>query len=249
MKKNMKILLIDHHALFRDGLRQILQQLPVGVDEILEAGNFLDGCKLAEQHPNLSLVLLELKSPGCDGVMSVKLFHQRYPHISLVVVSSEEDYLVINKALSYGANGFVCKRSTVPILFNTLNLVFSGNIYVPPQFLPKSGMVPKNRNDHFCNHRSNFNEHSLTARQMNVLGYLAAGLSNKEIAKAINLSEGTVKTHIAMIYQILRINNRIEAMQIAKRLGLANAPDDSASHSTGLPKNESSDRLSCRTQT
>lgn len=242
----MNILLIDHQILFREGLHQILRQLLGGVDEILEAENFPDGLKLAEQHPNLNLALLELKSPGCDGVMSVKLFHRRYPHIPLVVVSSEENYLVINKALSYGANGFVSKTSTVPILLNTLNLVLSGNIYVPPQFLPKSGMVLKNRNDHICNHRSNSNEHDLTARQMNILGYLAAGLSNKEIAKATNLCEGTVKTHIAMIYQVLRVNNRIAAMRIAKRLGLADVSDDSASHSTGLPERPSSGWLSRR---
>ena len=218
----MKILLIDHHALFREGLRQILQQLPDGVGEILEAGNFTDGLNLAGQHPDLDLALLELKSPGCDGAISIKFFRQCYPHIPVVVVSSEEGYLATNKALRNGASGFVSKRSTVPTLLDTLNLVLSGNIYVPPQFLRKSGMA--NRNSLDGAQGQNAGEHGLTARQVAVLKYLATRLSNKEIAERINLAEGTAKAHIAAIYRILRVNNRIEAMRVAKQLGLSGAP-------------------------
>lgn len=220
----MKILLIDHHALFREGLRQILQQLPGGVGKILEAGNFTDGLNLAGQHPDLDLALLELKSPGCDGAISIKFFRQRYPHIPVVVVSSEESYLSTNKALRNGASGFVSKRSTVPTLLGTLNLVLSGNVYVPPQFLQKSGMAARNNLDKIKG--QNADKHGLTARQIEVLEYLAAGLSNKGIAKKINLAEGTTKAHIATIYRILRVNNRIEAMRVAKQLGMSNMPRD-----------------------
>lgn len=233
----MKILLIDHHALFREGLRQILQQLPGGVGEILEAGNFTDGLNLAGRHPDLDLALIELKSPGCDGEISIKFFRQCYPHIPVVVVSGEEGYLATNKALSNGASGFVSKRSTVPALLDTLNLVLSDNVYVPPQFLQKSGMSAWNKNNLNGIRGPNANEHGLTARQIVVLKYLTAGLSNKGIAEKINLAEGTTKAHIAAIYRILRVNNRIEAMRVAKQLGLTNAPDDSATRSTGLPKN------------
>lgn len=218
----MKILLIDHHALFREGLRQILQQLPGGVGEILEADNFTDGLNLAGRHPDLDLALIELKSPGCDGAISIKFFRQCYPHIPVVVVSSDEGYLATNKALSNGASGFVSKKSTVPTLLDTLNLVLSGNIYVPPQFLRKSGMA--NRNNLDGAQGRNAGKHGLTARQIEVLEYLAAGLSNKGIAEKINLAEGTTKAHIAAIYQILRVNNRIEAMRVAKQLGLGDIP-------------------------
>jgi len=234
----MKILLIDHHVLFREGLCQILQQVPGGVVEIIEAGNFTDGLNLAGQHPDLDLTLLELNSPGCDGAISIKFFRQCYPHIPVVVVSSEDGHLATNKALSNGASGFVSKKSTVSVLLDTLNLVLSGNVYVPPQFLQKSGMATWNKNNLNGAGSQNAGKHGLTARQIEVLGYLAAGISNKEIAEKINLAEGTTKAHIAAIYRILRVNNRIEAMRVAKQLGLTDAHDDSATCSTGLPKND-----------
>lgn len=215
----MKILLIDNHTLFREGLRCVLQQLPGGVDEILEAGNFPDGLTLAGQHPGLDLALLELKTPGSGGAISVKIFRQRYPRIPVVVVTGEEDCSVMNKVLSYGAGGFVCKSSSVAILMSTLNLVLSGNIHVPLRFLPQHGMAAEKKNDGNDGRLWNANECSLTARQMQVLRYLIAGLSNKEIAGTINLAEGTVKAHVAMIYQVLRVNNRMEAMRVARQFG------------------------------
>ncbi|HEU0283300.1 MAG TPA: response regulator transcription factor, partial [Gallionella sp.] len=169
----MKILLIDNHALFREGLRHILQQLPGGVDEILEAGNFPDGLKLAGQNPGLDLVLLELKSPGSEGAISVKFFRLRYPHIPLVVVSSEEDCRVIVKALSCGASGFVCKSSTGSMLLGALSLALSGSVYVPAQVLQQPSTPAGNKGDRSDNRRSNANEYGLTARQMDILRYLA----------------------------------------------------------------------------
>lgn len=231
-------MLIDNHALFREGLRYVLQQLPGGVDEILEAGSFYDGLKLAGQHPGLDLALLELKSPGSGGVISVKLFRQRYPHIPVVVVSSEEDCHVINKVLSYGASGFVSKSSTGSILLSALNFVLSGSIYVPPQPWWPPGMADGNKNNHNDDRRSNANECGLTARQRDVLRYLAAGFSNKEIAATTDLAEGTVKAHVAAVYQILRINNRMEAMRVAKQFGLVSMPGGTATHATCLSKND-----------
>lgn len=215
----MKILLIDNHALFREGLRCVLQQLPGGVDEILEAGSFPDGLTLAGQHPGLDLALLELRSPGSGGAISVRLFRQRYPHIPLVVVSGEEDGHVINSVLSYGASGFVCKSSTGATLLSALSLALSGSIYVPAQFLRRPGVAAGNKSSRDDNRRSN-NEYGLTARQMDILKYLMAGFSNKEIAKVTDLAEGTVKAHVAAVCQTLHVKSRMEAIRVAKQLGL-----------------------------
>lgn len=228
----MKILLIDNHTLFREGLRCVLQQLPGGIDEILEAGSFSEGLHLAGQHSDLDLALLELKTPGNGGEIAVKIFCQRYPHIPVVLLlSGEEDHLVINKALSYGASGFVSKSATVHMLLDTLSLALSDSIYFP---LRQRGMSAKNMKER--KRSSNANEYSLTARQMHVLKYLIAGLSNKEIAEATNLTEGTVKAHVARVFQVLCVNNRIEAMQVARRLGLGDMPDGTAAHLDKLAK-------------
>lgn len=207
----MKILLVDDHALFRDGMRYVLEQLPEAV-EIMEAGNLHDGMKLAELHPELDMALLDLNMPGSEGPNSIRDFHHSYPHIPVVVVSGEEDSGIISKVINNGAMGFVCKNASAPVILNALNLVLSGGIYIPPQILQYSAADK--------NETGRTNEYNLTDRQMQVLGHLAAGLSNKEIAEATNLAEGTVKVHLAAVYQNLHVSNRIEAVRMAEKIGL-----------------------------
>lgn len=223
----MKIMLVDDHALFREGLRYVLRQLPEEV-EVLEAGNFHDGLRLAEQYPELDLALLDLNMPGSEGPVSIKFFHQRYPHIPIVVVSGEDNRGIMEKVMNYGAMGFVCKNSTAPVMLSALNLVLSGGVYIPPQILQQHvAEEPKPREmERPDRRRLNTNEYGLTARQMEVLKHLASGMSNKEIAQAVELAEGTVKIHVAAIYQLLRVNSRMEAVRAAEQLGLIGAAHD-----------------------
>jgi DNA-binding NarL/FixJ family response regulator len=215
----MKILLVDDHALFRDGMRYVLQQLPEEV-EILEAGNFPDGLKLAMQHPELDLALLDLNMPGSDGPVSIRFFHQRYPHIPVVVVSGEEGRSYMEKVMNYGAMGFVCKSSTAAVMLGALNLVLSGGVYIPLEMLRQHSVITEKEPEAVDRRSLRTNEYGLTSRQMEVLMHLAAGLSNKEIAEAIHLAEGTVKIHVAGVYQTLRVSNRMEAVRAAGKLGL-----------------------------
>lgn len=219
----MKILLVDDHALFRDGMRYVLQQLPEEV-EILEAGNFHDGLKLAMQHPELDLALLDLNMPGSEGPISIRFFHQRYPHIPVVVVSGEEGRDYMEKVMNYGAMGFISKSSTAAVMLSALNLVLSGGVYIPPQLLRQYGEMAGKEPDVTDRRSLHTNEYGLTQRQMEVLTHLAAGLSNKEIAGAIHLAEGTVKIHVAAVYQTLRVGNRMEAVRMAEKLGLVGVP-------------------------
>ena len=219
----MKILLVDDHALFRDGMRYVLQQLPEAV-EILEAGNFPDGLKLATQHPELDLALLDLNMPGSEGPISIRFFHQRYPHIPVVVISGEEGRGYMEKVMNYGAMGFVCKSSGAAVMLGALNLVLSGGVYIPPQLLRQYGEITGKEPDITDRRSLHTNEYGLTQRQMQVLTHLAAGLSNKEIAEAIHLAEGTIKIHVAAVYQTLRVNNRMEAVRMAEKLGLVGTP-------------------------
>ena len=216
----MKILLIDGHVLFREGLHHLLRQLSDGAVEILEAMSFPEGLMLAKQHSDLSLALLELKSPGCDGALSVKRFRKLYAHFPLVVLSSEEDSCVIKEVLNYGADGFVCKSSGGSTLLSALSSVLAGSVYVPKQLLHPTATVSASENNGSKDHNSNNKDYGLTSRQMEVLRCLSAGLSNKEIASAIHLAEGTVKVHVAGLYQTLRVKNRMEATRVAKQIGL-----------------------------
>jgi len=218
----MKILLVDDHSLFREGMRYVLQQLP-DVGEIFEAGNYPDGLKQAELHPELDLALMDLNMPGSEGAISIKFFHQRFPHIPVVVVSGEDGRDKMEKVMNYGAMGFVCKSATAPVMLSALNLVLAGGVYVPPQMLEQQGVLESSSPERMDKRSLNTNEYGLTPRQMQVLGHLAEGLSNKQIARAVDLAEGTVKIHVAAVYQVLRVNSRMEAVRVAEQLGLIGA--------------------------
>ncbi len=217
----MKILIVDDHALFRDGMRYVLQQLADNC-EIMEASNFHEGLRLAELHPELDLALLDLNMPGSEGAISIKFFHQRYPHIPVVVVSGEEARATMEKVINAGAMGFVCKSSNAATMLGALQLVLSGGVFVPPQILLQPSLLPDFASEEERKDRRslNTNEYGLTQRQMEVLKHLASGMSNKEIAGTIQLAEGTVKIHVAAVYQMLRVKNRMEAVQVAQQLGL-----------------------------
>lgn len=226
----MKILMVDDHALFRDGMRYVLQQLPEEV-EIMEAGNFLDGLRLAMQHPELDLALLDLNMPGSEGPVSIRYFHQHYPHIPVVVVSGEEGRGYMEKVMNYGAMGFISKSSTAAVMLGALNLVMSGGIYIPEEMLRQHSEIGDNliadneyERESADRRRLDTNEYGLTRRQMEVLRHIAAGLSNRQIAEKVHLAEGTVKIHVAAVYQTLRVGNRMEAVRVAENLGLLDTP-------------------------
>lgn len=215
----MKILLADDHALFRDGLRYVLQQLADRV-EILEAADFQIAMQIAGKHPELDMTLLDLRMPGSTGPKSVAYFHRHFPHIPIVVVSAEEDGATIEKVMHSGATGFVCKSAGAQTMLGALNLVLAGGVYVPPEVLRHAPVEMEYEEKR--NHQA-VTRYGLTPRQMEVLRHLCAGMSNKEIASTINLAEGTVKIHVAAVYQALNVNSRVEALIVAEQLGLVGA--------------------------
>jgi DNA-binding NarL/FixJ family response regulator len=211
----MKILLVDDHALFREGMGYVLEQVPGIPHEILEAENFLDGLELAGRHPDLDLALLDLMMADSEGPASIKTFHRSHPHIPIIVVSGEENCATMEESMNAGAMGFVCKNAAVPVMLDALNAVLSGEIYIPHSLLKKAHVQSGKKQPHPVQHNFRSNGHYLTSRQIEVLSYLASGLTSKEIAEKIDLTEGTVKVHISTIYRALGAKNRVEAIRIA----------------------------------
>lgn len=222
----MKILLVDDHTLFREGMRYVLQQLSE-TTEILQAGNFHDALKISGQHADLDLSLLDLNMPGSEGPASIKHYHLQFPHIPVVVVSGDDSPASMEKVMTGGAMGFISKSASAPVMLGALNLVLSGGVYIPPQMLLQHGVrinsgvaVEDAAEAPVDRRRMNTNEYGLTPRQMEILKLLAEGMSNKQIASTTSLAEGTVKIHVAAVFQILRVNSRMEAVRIAEQLGL-----------------------------
>jgi len=214
----MKILLADDHALFRDGMHYVLRKLEDTV-VIVDASNFPDALQAARDNPDLDLALLDLNMPGSEGAASVKIFHASQPDVPLVVVSGTDQRNDIEKVMNYGAMGFISKMSSGQDMVHALRIVLDGGVYLPPQILQLAlGELREDKRSWRTN------EFGLTNRQMEVLKYLATGMSNKDIGLAIGLAEGTVKIHVASIFQALRVNRRIEAVHAAQRLGLLTEP-------------------------
>jgi DNA-binding NarL/FixJ family response regulator len=225
----IKVLMVDDHVLFRDGMRYVLQQLADDV-EVIDSGNFVDGMKQAANNPDIDLALLDLNMPGSEGVKSILAFHESNPGIPLVVVSGSDQRDDIEKVMEYGAMGFISKMSSSKIMLAALRMVLDGGVYLPPQLLQQA-MVGLDQGG--MDKRSvRSNKNWLTTRQMQTLQLLAEGLSNKEISERLNLAEGTVKIHTAAVYQALRVNSRLEAVSAARRLGFLPVQESEADDTT-----------------
>ena len=215
----MKILIADDHELFRDGLRHVLDQLG-GPLTIVEASDFQQAIDAVERETDIDIVLLDLTMPGMvwsDGLQRLKeLLPDQIP---IIILSASDDRRHVLQAVNLGAQGFIPKTSSSRVMLSALKLVLSGGVYLPPALLEQA-----NQSD---NGGPMANEHAvsfLTPRQREVLALLGQGKSNKEIARVLQLAEGTVKLHVTAILKALNVNNRTRAVVAASQLGLT-TPD------------------------
>lgn len=213
----MRILLADDHPLFREGLKPVLEKLEPNI-ELLEAMDYPSSFKAMHQaaflQGGVDLALMDLYMPGMDGIEGITRFRASFPHTPLVVLSASEQTEDIQKLLSAGALGYLTKSSSSEVILGALRLVLAGGVYVPPSIL--------DRNDDHPYVPENMRHAALTSRHLDVLRELAKGVSNKQIAKALEVTEGTVKVHLAAIFRILKVNNRTEAVLVAQKMGLHN---------------------------
>jgi len=214
----IKVLLVDDHALFRDGMRYVLQQLADEV-EILDTGNFNEAIQLAQAHSDIDLALLDLNMPDSEGVPSLQHFHQRFPNIPLVIVSGSDQRDDIENVMNLGAMGFISKMSASKVMLSALQIVLDGGVYVPPQLLQQA-VAKLDVGQALSDKRSmRASKYGLTPRQSQVLKMMGDGFSNKDISKQLDLAEGTVKIHVAAIYQALHVGTRLDAVSAARRFG------------------------------
>ncbi len=214
----LKVLLVDDHALFRDGMHYVLQQLADEVD-ILDTGNFNEALQLAQAHTDIDLALLDLNMPDSQGIPSLQNFHQLFPDIPLVIVSGSDQRDDIEDVMTMGAMGFISKMSPSKVMLSALNIVLGGGVYVPPQLLQQTVAKMEMGQSRSDKRSQRASKYGLTPRQSQVLQLMGDGFSNKEISKQLNLAEGTVKIHIAAIYQALHVGSRVDAVTAARRFG------------------------------
>jgi len=212
----MKILIIDDHALFREGLVLLLEALGQPV-QTLQAENSEAAMRQIAGHPQLDLVLLDLVMPGPGGIELLPEIKRLVPAAPVVILSADESHRTITGAIERGASGYIPKTSTAEIMRGALRLVLGGGIYVPPIVLrdetrPAAPQVPQKP-------AANPADLGITPRQVEVLDFLLAGMPTKVIASRLGVSDSTVKAHTMAIFRTLKVRNRTEAVLEASRRG------------------------------
>jgi DNA-binding NarL/FixJ family response regulator len=217
----MKILLVDDHHLIREGMRPVLERLPApGSEEpvmILEAENFDAATAVVTKHPDLDLVLLDVRMPGTSGFAGLAQWQKRFPGLPVVMMSGEDDPALVRSAIDQGALGYIPKSSTSEVILSALRLVLSGGTYLPREAIGPERHAPMPQADFAADVSARL---GITPRQADVLALLLAGKSNKVICRDLNLAESTVKNHVAAVFKALNVTTRVQAVLAASKLGI-----------------------------
>ena len=191
----MKVLLADDHALFRDGMRVLLEPMWSELS-LLETASFDQTLKMLQAHSDFDLILLDLGMPDAtynDGIRSILSLAPTTP---IVVISARQSSEVIHSVLSLGAKGYLPKSSDSKVMAHAIGLVLEGGMYLPPEAM--------------ATHITVSGVSTLTGRQKQVLSLLGEGLNNKDICRQLGISERTVKMHITALMAKFNARNRTQ---------------------------------------
>lgn len=210
----MKVLLADDHALFREGVRLVLESLVDGPLEVVEASDYIQALATIRADGSIDIGLVDLNMPGMDGFSGIEALKRASPDLHLVVVSASEQPSDIRRALDAGAHGYITKASSSAAMLEAIRLVLTGETFISPGLEVPSGSGSANGGD------VDTLRQALTPRQRDVLAMLRQGKSNKEIARDLDLAEITVKLHVTAILRALGVENRTQAAIMAAKIAI-----------------------------
>jgi DNA-binding NarL/FixJ family response regulator len=213
----IKILIVDDQRLMRDGLRTLFE-LEEGLQVVGEAE---DGLSALVQYETLlpDVVLMDIRMPNMDGVEATRRLAARWPDVKVMILTTFDDDAYVFEGLRAGALGYLLKDVSGQELAEAVRKMARGGALIEPSIARKvlaefSRLTPHNA-------KSPASFEPLSAREEEVLRWLAKGLSNKEIALRLNLTEGTVKNYVTVIYQKLGVQDRTQAALLAREMGLS----------------------------
>jgi DNA-binding NarL/FixJ family response regulator len=214
----MKLLLVDDHALLRDGLALLMAQEFSGL-QVLQAGTLAEAHAALQSHPDVRLVLLDLSLPDGNGIDALPRLRDAAPAAMLVALSADERRETVLAAIAAGAAGYISKTSQSGVMVEALRCVLSGGLYLPAAVLERRATERRDSGAADAAQRST-EDLGLSPRQVDVLKLLVEGKSNKLIARDLLMSESTVKTHLEALFRKLGASSRTQAVVAAARLGL-----------------------------
>ncbi|MFJ9816580.1 response regulator [Streptomyces sp. NPDC101151] len=211
MADAIKVLLVDDHQVVRRGLRTFLE-VQEDIEVVGEAADGTEGVARAEElRPDV--VLMDVKMPGMDGIDALRRLRELDNPARVLIVTSFTEQRTVVPALRAGAAGYVYKDVDPDALAGAIRSVHAGHILLQPEI---AGALLSQEEANSGQGRGG----SLTEREREVLGLIADGRSNREIARALVLSEKTVKTHVSNILMKLDLADRTQAALWAVRHGV-----------------------------
>jgi len=206
-----KFVIADDHPLFRGALKQAIAGLG-DVSSVLEAGDFESVKALVAAHDDIDIVLLDLSMPGASGLSGLISLRGIHATVPVVIVSAHDDPETIRRALELGASGFISKSASMDDIRSAIEAVLSGEITAPGDI-----DLGVERDPEISDLIKRLQ--SLTPQQTRVLGMLAEGLLNKQIAYELGVSEATIKAHVSAILQKLGVDSRTQAVILLSKIG------------------------------
>lgn len=215
--KPIRILIIDDHSLFRSGIKLLLQRQK-GFEVVGEAGNGLEGVKLAKRL-SPDVVLLDLHMPGIGGVETIPLIKEEAPEAQVVMLTVSEDAEDLLDALHNGARGYLLKNIDTDYLLDSIRRANNGDSVMSVEMANRMADAMRVLSDG-SNKKIIMDTNKLSPRERDVIVMLAQGASNKEIARNLSLAESTVKIHVQGILRKLNLTSRVQAAVYAVENGL-----------------------------
>lgn len=209
----LRLLVIDDHAMVREGLMQLLSKLGPNVVPY-EAQDAESALLLLETEKEFDLVLLDIMLPGTNGLSLLGILRKRFPAVPVMVLSALDDLDTVNRAMRLGAAGYVTKSGNGDTLLDALKRVLEGDIYLPSHLHDKLSV---NLSGSLGRGRTLIDRYGLTESQRRVTELLREGKSNREIGDMLGLTEGTVKVHVSKIFRKLGVVSRAEAIALFQR--------------------------------
>jgi two-component system nitrate/nitrite response regulator NarL len=200
----MRILLADDHPLFIEALQRLIERSIPASELTVVAGLEAAHAELAKS-PGVDLAILDLHMPDSNGFEGIERTLKRFPATPILVISGAATWSDVSRAIALGARGFLPKNLPGKVIEAALHVVLSGGTYVPAEYVQETSSPDEKTPG------------SLTPREAEVLTLLAGGHSNKEIGRALELQEITVKLHVRNIFRKLGVRNRVEAANFVAR--------------------------------
>jgi DNA-binding NarL/FixJ family response regulator len=210
MRLRIRILLADDHAVFRSGLKSLLEK-EKDFEVVGETGTGYDTVKAA-QKDNVDLLLLDISMPGLSGSDVAKSILQKRPELPIVVLTMHEDEYYLREFFQIGVRSFVLKKSTGDEVLRAIRAAFNGEYFIDPALAkyvidPLYGNKKRSPADNPLD--------TLTKREQDVLRLLAFGHTNAEISRKLEISQRTVESHRSSIMEKLEFNTRAELVRFA----------------------------------